>query len=238
MGATTYHANGTLYVRDIAKSSGEAVKDGTGHLVKGVGVSASADGMHLAYVSYGAKSGTTIAEKLQVYDANDLAVSTAATGQAPTDFDGDRFSYPRISPGGTLIYTTQTGSDPGFRCTVYGVDGTKHLTVNDLIWPAPASWTARGPRLAFGGGSGSNTLDSLLVWPAGASKPTPTITGLKRPITSLAWTPKASQIAYAVAKASGLQSALWIVNADGSNNHLLLASGSSPAWAVAQVSFP
>jgi WD40 repeat protein len=237
VGATTYHANGTLYLRDIAKSTGQAVKDNGGHLVKGVGVSSSADGVHLAYVTYGATSGSMIAESLRVYDADNLSVAKVATGQAPTDLDGDAFSYPRISPGGTLIYTTQTGSDPGFRCTVYGVDGTKHLTVNDLIWPAPASWTAHGPRLAFGGGSGSSTPDSLLVWPVGGGKPTAIVT-VKLPITSLAWSPKASQIAYAVAKSSGLQSALWVIGATGANNHLLLANGSWPAWAVAPVSFP
>ena len=236
-GATTYHANGTLYLRDIAKSTGQAVKDSGGHLVKGVGVSSSTDGVHLAYVTYGAKSGSMIAESLRVYDADNLSVAKVATGQAPTDFDGDEFSYPRISRGGTLIYTTQTGSDPGFRCTVYGVDGTKHLTLNDLIWPAPASWTAHGPRLAFGGGSGSSTPDSLRVWSPGAGKPTAIVT-VKLPITSLAWSPKASQIAYAVAKSNGLQSALWVIDATGANNHLLLANGSWPAWAVAPVKFP
>ena len=46
------------------------------------------------------------------------------------------------------------------------------------------------------------------------------------------------QIAYAVAKSSGLQSSLWICNADGSNRHLLLADGGSPAWAVARIAFP
>ena len=71
----------------------------------------------------------------------------------------------------------------------------------------------------------------------GGGKPTAVVT-VKLPITSLAWTPKASQVAYAVAKSSGLQSALWIVNADGSNKHLLLANGSWPAWAVAPISFP
>jgi dipeptidyl aminopeptidase/acylaminoacyl peptidase len=237
VGAATYHANGTLYARDIAKTAGQPVKDGAGHVVRGVGVSSSADGMHIAFVTYGAKAADTIAESLRVYDANDLAVTTVATGQAPTSFDGDRFSYARISPGGTLIYTTQTGSDPGFSCTVYGVDGTKHLSASDLIWPAPGSWTSHGPRLAFGGGKGSSTPDSLLVWPVGARKATAILT-VKLPITSLAWTPKASQIAYAVTKSSGLQSSLWIVGANGSNSHLLLADGSWPAWAVAPVSFP
>ncbi len=238
VGAKSYHANGTLWLRDVAKSAGEAVKDSAGHVVKGVGVSASADGMRVAYVTYGAKSSGVIAESLSLYDADNLGVSTVATGKAPTTFDGDQFSYPRISPGGTLIYTTRTGSDPGFSCTVYGIDGTKQLSATDLIWPAPGSWTSHGPRLAFGGGKGSSTPDSLLVWPAGASKATPILTDLKLPITSLAWTPKASQIAYAVAQSNGLQSSLWIVNADGSNRHLLLANGSWPAWAVAPIAFP
>ena len=77
-----------------------------------------------------------------------------------------------------------------------------------------------------------------MVWSPGASQASPIITGLKLPVTSLAWTPKASQIAYAVARSNGLQSSLWIVNADGSNRHLLLANGSYPAWANAPVSFP
>ena len=85
---------------------------------------------------------------------------------------------------------------------------------------------------------GSTTSDSLLVWPAGGGKATLILTVAKLPITSVAWTPKASQIAYAVAQSNGLQSSLWIVNADGSNRHLLLANGSYPAWAIAPVRSP
>jgi Tol biopolymer transport system component len=240
LGAPTYHANGTLYLRDIAKSTGQVVKDSAGHVVKGVGVSASADGIRLAFVTYGAKTTGQIAESLRVYDANNLGLSTVASGQAPTEADGDQFTYPSISPDGTLVATQQTGSDIGFGITVYGVDGTKHLQSGALVWPAPVSWTPHGPRLALGGGPGSSSgeHDSLLVWPAGAAKATPIITGVKRPITSLAWTPKGSQIAYAVAQSSGLQSSLWIVNANGSNRHLLLSGGSWPAWAVAPIRFP
>jgi Tol biopolymer transport system component len=240
VGATTYHANGTLYLRDIAKTAGQPVKDGAGHVVKGVGVSASADGTHVAFVTYGAKSGGTIPESLRVYDASNLGVSTVATGEAPTQADGDQFTYSRISPDGALVATLQTGSDIGFSCTVYGVDGTKRLQTAALVWPAPVSWTSYGPRLAFGGGpgSGGGERDSLLVWPGGAGRAMTIVTGVKQPITSLAWTPKASQIAYAVARSMGLQSSLWIVNANGSNRHLLLANGSWPAWAVAPVRFP
>ena len=228
-------------MRDIAKSSGQTIKDSGGHSIKGLGVSASTDGVHLAYVTYGAKSGGMIAEKLQVYDANDLAVTTVTTGQAPAEEDGDQFTYPRISPDGALIATEQTGSDIGFGLTAYGTDGTKRLQTGSLVWPVPVSWSAQGSRLAFGGGStsgASTDSDSLNVWAPAASKTTRILSVAKLPITSLAWTPKALQIAYAVAKSSGLQGTLWIVNSDGSNRHLLLADGSSPAWAVARIAFP
>jgi len=222
------------------RARGRSSKDSAGHVVRGVAVSASAEATRIAFVTYGAKTTGQIAESLRLYDADDLGVSTVATGQAPTGADGDQFTWPSISPDGALVAALQTGSDIGFGCTVYGADGTKHLQSSGLIWPAPVSWTSQGPRLAFGGGrdTGSGELGGLLVWSAGASKATPVITGLKQPLTSLAWTPKASQIAYAVAQPSGLQSALWIVNADGSNRHLLLATGAGRPGRFAPVSFP
>ena len=238
-GATTYRTNGTLYLRDIAKSSGEPVEDSGGSILRGSSVSASADGGHLAFVTYGATSGGMIAERLRLYDANNLTVTTVANGEAPAQDDGDQFTYPSISPDGSLIATQQTGSDPGFSLAVYGVDGTKRLQANGLEFPAPVSWTSHGPRLAFGGtNSLSNTTQGeLRVWPAGGGTPT-VLVDTTLPVTSLAWSPKASQIAYAVAKKSGLQSALWVIGANGANRHLLLADGSWPAWAVTTVSFP
>ncbi len=124
VGATTYHANGTLYLRDIDKSAGRPIEDSAGHVLKGVGVSASAEATRIAFVTYGAKSSGQIAESLRVYDADNLGLSTVATGQAPTQEDGDQFTWPSISPDGSLIATQQTGSDIGFGLTVYGLDGT------------------------------------------------------------------------------------------------------------------
>ena len=164
-----------------------------------------------------------------------------ASGSAPAQDDGDQFTYPSISPDGSLIATEQTGSDIGFGLTVYGTDGTKHLQTGSLLWPAPVSWTSHGPRLAYGGGStvdAGTDSDALNVAAPGAGTTTRILKVGKLPVTSLSWTPKASQIAYAVAKSSGLQSTLWIVNADGSNRHLLLANGSWPAWTVARIAFP
>ncbi len=207
VGATTYHANGTLYLRDIEKSVGRPLKDSAGHVVTGVDVSASAEATRIAFVTYGAKSSGEIAESLRLFDAGNLGLSTVATGQAPTGADGDHFTWPSISPDASLIAALQTGSDIGFGCTVYGADGTTRLQTAGLIWPAPVAWTAHGSRLAFGGGrdTGGGEQGGLMVWSPGASQASPIITGLKLPVTSLAWTPKASQIAYAVARSNGLQ---------------------------------
>jgi hypothetical protein len=239
-GARTYRVNGKLWLRDVAKGIGWPAKDDGGHLMRGTSVSSSADGTHVAYVSYGALSGGSIPEKLRVYDTATLAVSTVATGAAPGETDGDQFTWPVISPDGSMIATEQTGSDIGFGLTVYGVDGAQRLKKSGLIWPTRPAWTAQGQRLAFGGASGlsSSEHDALNTWTPGASMTTAVVTALKRPVTGVAWTPKASQIAYAVADATGLQSVLWIATAGGASRHVLIAHGGSPAWAIAPIAFP
>ena len=93
-----------------------------------------------------------IAEKLRVYDAGNLAVSTVATGQAPGGTTATSSPSPAISPDGSLIATEQTGSDIGFGLTVYALDGTKR-SAGGRAWSGRrrSSWTRHGPRLAFGG---------------------------------------------------------------------------------------
>jgi hypothetical protein len=237
----TYRANGGLWLCDVAAGTHKVVKDAGGHVLKGAGVSSSADGMRVAFVVYGAVSGYAGNERLKVLDADNLVVSTVAKGQYPVDVDGDAFAYPLISRDGSAIYTVRTGSDPAFGCTVWNVTGSKAMQATGLVWPAPGSWSSSG-RLAFGGGpalgNGAMT-DTIRVWRPGTSKATPILTpATKLPITSLAWSPKATQIAYTVAKSSGLNGSLWVVGADGSNRHLLLGTGSWPAWAMAPISFP
>jgi Tol biopolymer transport system component len=217
-----------------------ATKAAGGHVLRGAGVSSSADGTRIAYVSYGSGSSGMVPERLRVFDSDNLVVSTVANGRFPADVDGDAFAFPLISRDGSLIYTTQTGSDPAFGCTVWNVDGSKALHSEGLMWPIPGSWSLTG-RLAFAGAPAleSSGPDSIQVWQHGAAKPKAILVPpAKLPITSLAWSPKATQIAYAVSKSSGLNGSLWVVNADGTNRHLLLATGSWPAWATAPISFP
>jgi WD40 repeat protein len=236
----TYRANGALWLCDIMKGTKKVVKDAGGHVVKGAGVSSSADGARIAFVSYGPTSGGEVAERLRMLNADNLVVSTVATGRYATDIDGDAFAYPRISPDGSAIYTVQAGNDPGFGCSVWNVDGSKAMRATGLIWPAPASWSSSG-RLAFGAAGAQDAwmADSIQVWQPGTAKPTAILSPrTKLPITSLAWSPEATQIAYTVSKEDSYDGSLWVVNADGTNRHLLAGSGSWPAWAMAPISFP
>ena len=132
-----------------------------------------------------------------------------------------------------------TGSDPGFSVTVYPVDGSAPLKGGRYVWPTPMSWSHDG-RLAFAGAPGNADwqASTVWVWKPGSGKPAKILAPTKLPITSLAWSPKASQIAYAVGRGNGQTSDLWVSNADGSSPHLLLGKASWPAWAQAPISFP
>jgi Tol biopolymer transport system component len=240
-----YRANGAMWVIDVAKHTQKTMKDTAGHIVLGASPTASADGMLVAFVHYSKVTGGKIPEKLLLYDADTLAVSEVAHGEAYADIDSDAFSFPSLSPDGSLVYTCQTGSDPGFRCTVYRVDGSKAYVSPPLIWPTDGAWDAKGTRLAFGGlnsaaYSGYTSGDVINVWLAGSSKAS-TILHYGRPdawLGSLAWTPLGKQIVYTVPLASGSNGDIWVVNADGTNKHKLLHNGSHPACAEAPIKFP
>ena len=169
--------------------------------------------MRLAFVTYGARSGATIAEKLRVYDAAGPAVTTVATGQAPAMEDGDQFTCAEH------LARRRDGRDRadrqrrGLGLTVYGLDGAERLQANGLAWPAPVSWTPHGLGWRSAGGAvGSIGSDSLHVWTTGASRAARILTVAKLPVTAVAWTPKASQFAYAVSQAERPAEPLWIVN--------------------------
>ncbi len=240
--------NGALWVCDVATGSQRPLRDAAGHVLRGVSPSWSAAGRLLTLVEYGAASHssatqggaaqTKTAERLLAFDTRHGGVSVLAGGFVFAHSDGDAFAYPLVSPDGALVYTAQTGGDPGFACTVYRRAGGKALVAKGLLWPAPGSWSVDG-RLAF---SGSAELkqwrhDTIRVWRPGAAKATAILAPTAQPIGSLAWSPKGTQIAYSVTRASGANGSLWVVHANGANNHLLLAHGSWPAWAVAPVDF-
>jgi Tol biopolymer transport system component len=244
-GATLgYRVNGTFYVYDVTTGTRTPVKDDAGHTVLGANPTASADGTSVAFVRYGKTSGGKIPERLMLYGADTLAVSEIAHGIAYADYDGDAFSFPSLSPDGSLVYACQTGSDPGFRCTVYRVDGSKAHSSPPLIWPTNGAWDAKSARLAFGGLNGSvypsaNAV-TINVWLVGISKAN-VILSQSTPgggLGSLAWTPLGKQIVYTIPSTSGQNGDIWIVNADGTNKHRLLHNGSHPACALAPITFP
>ncbi len=236
--------NGTFWLCDVVSGSRKTMHDSGGHVLRGASLSSSADGTKIAFVFYGARSQINdqmvqVAKSVRVLDADDLSVTTVVKG---TYFaEEDPFYFPLISPDGSLIYTLQTGSDISFGYTVYRLDGSKALHHrHTYVWVAPGAWSSGG-RLAFGGAPASRRLtDSIQVWQRGEAKPTAIVAPTQNIISSLAWSPKATQIAYAAVKPDAVNGyeSVWVVNADGSNKHLLLAKAGCPAWAIAPISFP
>ena len=237
----SYRTNSPLYVVDVTKGTRTLVKDAAGHTLRGANPTASADGTLFAFVHYGKATGGEIPERLLLYDADTLAVSVVAHGAYASDLDGDAFSFPSLSPDGSLTYACQTGGDPGFKCTVYRVDGSKAYSSPALVWPTNGAWDAKSARLAFGGGNGmvSPLPGAINVWPVGNAKAkrilswSPSYVG-----AGLAWTPFGKQIVYAVPSAGGPNGDIWVVNADGTNKRRLLHNGSYPACAEAPIEFP
>jgi Tol biopolymer transport system component len=238
-----YRTNRPLSVVDVTTGTRTAVKDDAGHAVAGANPTASADGTSVAFVHYSKTSGGKIPEQLLLYDADTLAVSEITHGTAWANVDSDPFSFPSLSPDGSLIYACHTGSDPGFNCTVYRADGTKAYSSPYLVWPTNGAWDATSARLAFGGVNGTAypTAQAIAinVWPMSAAKATTVLVHKTTGggFTELSWTPLGKQIVYTLPSNSAQNGDIWIVNTDGTNKHLLMHNGSSPACAMAPVTF-
>jgi WD40 repeat protein len=233
--SVTYHANGKLYLIDVAAGTAKPVDDDSGTPVLGIQPSASADSMGFSFVRYGAPAAGMIGEDLMLYDANTLGVSKIAHGSAPTDVDGDHFSFPLVSPGGTMVATSSTGSDVGYSFTVYRVDGTKAFGRIDLTWPTRMAWNPVSTgKLAYGAGDSTTSFDA--VWVQSTSGKTKVVSLPGKVIGDLAWSPDGTKIAYTVFSATGPGGNLYTVKAFvGATPHLLLKNADWPAWAVAKV---
>ena len=231
----TYHANGTLYTVDVATSVVKPVIDNTGKTLFGVDPTASTDGMAIAFIHWGGVSGGGIAESLELLAADTLSVSTVAHSTSPTEYDGDAFDFPVISPDGSMIATSSTGGDIGFSMTVYRVDGTKAFNHNALTWPTRPAWNPMIPdRLAYAAGPESTLVDRLYI-----ESPTARTTALSlkgRSIADPAWSADGNNVAYAVFGMTGNNGNLYVTaSSAGSTPQLLLKNASWPAWGSANI---
>ena len=231
-------ANATLYLCDVQAGTAQVLKDDGGNALKGVWPSSSADFGTVVFVRYGSTSGSEMAESLVALDADTMTTTTVAKGKAYTDFDSNAFSYPAVSPNGQLVYTTQTGSDVGFKTTVYKITGAKAYTSPELVYPSRGAWDANTGRLAYGGGStgGSALNGALNVWKQGGGSSVVLKVKNVGPAAP-AWTPQGKQVVYALWNNATSATDIWIVGGDGSNPHLLMKNGAEPACAEAPIAF-
>ena len=231
----TYHANGTLYTVDVATGSATPLKDNTGKTVLGAAPSASADATSIAFVHWGGVSGGMVAESLELLDAGTLSVTAVAHGTAPTEAGGDSFDYPVISPDGSMIATSSTGSDVGFSLSVYRVDGTKAFGHSGLTWPTRPAWNPMIPdRLAYAAGPETTASDRLYVESPTARATVLTIKG--NSIGDPAWSSDGDNVAYTVFGMNSNNGNLYVTSSSaGSTPQLLLKNASWPAWGEASI---
>ena len=84
------------------------LQDGSGASLRGVSVSASADGARVAYVTYTDQKSNeygmpTATERLKLLDRDAGTVDELGTGEAYFDVNARRFDHPLISPDGEAV---------------------------------------------------------------------------------------------------------------------------------------
>lgn len=157
-----------------------------------------------------------------------LFTMTAAGGdivQVPTD--GMNVLGPDWEPGGTRMVFS-SGS-PGDLYLVGGGGGTPTpIAVTPGLHEADASWSPDGGRIMFQAQreeTNFQQIDIGVVNPDGTGLQflTPVDDGFHAREPS--WSPDGSQIAFASDRQGGTQHKIWVMNADGSNPHLIGGTG-------------
>jgi uncharacterized repeat protein (TIGR01451 family) len=172
----------------------------------------SPDGNRIAFIGTG-----TFGDTSGVWAMN--ADGTART-QVTTPRNSNNDQTPTWSPDGTRIAFGGTRSGSNFGVYVVNADGT-HL--QRLTFGNDPAWSPDGSRIAFGNGLGLG-----MMYADGSDVRTIPI---QAPMEK-SWSPDSSKLVLSLSEGTGFQSALYIVNADGTGLVRINTTdgGRFPSW--------
>jgi Tol biopolymer transport system component len=185
--------------------------------------------------------GTTVAFTIHDWAARGAQIATMR-------LDGTRFriltndpiaaKHPRWSPDGSQLLYYRTGVDGNLRLMVMDADGTNVREVSGTHQTAdfnPADWSPDGSTILYTSWKDHSPILATLPIAGGRTHFLNPGTGL--PEVGGAWSPDGSSIAFTrgvLTIDGGLTFEVWLMNADGNDEHLLAslegASAEAPAW--------
>jgi len=237
-----------LLVYDPVTESAEPLKDDAGVALRGISVSASADGNKIVYVTYTDQKSDqyglwSATERLNVLDRATGSVTQLGSAKAFFDVNSRSFDDPLISPTGTAVIFRQAGSDVGTSYTVLDVNGTTLMPAKELMFPAGYAWDPSGTKVVFTGqsikGNGSGAV-YFYVFDTSLGGSPKAITNYKKTfVQDLAWSPDGSTIAWAEWDTNKYRSGnLYLLSPSGGDSERLASWAIMPAWAPGAVASP
>jgi Tol biopolymer transport system component len=224
------------------------LQDGSGGSLRGVSVSASADGGRVAYVTYTDQKNNqygmpTATEQLELLDRGTGSVTQLGTGEAYFDVNARRFDDPLIAPDGQAVIYRAAGSDVGTSYTVVDANGSVIMHSKELNFPAGYAWDPSGRKVVFTGHSvngngGPNDRVTFYVFDRDkGGKPGTIATYKDTMVQDVSWSPDGSTIAFADWDRKHYTTGkVYQLSAGGGDAHHLVDDALSPAYRPASPS--
>jgi Tol biopolymer transport system component len=139
-----------------------------------------------------------------------------------------------VSPDGSEIaYVVATGQAdaPAYQIHVRSADGGTERTIlqDPAIGPQMVAWSPDGSKLAFYGWVLPDGRYDVFVMDPHGSKPTQlTLSDHGAGSFAPSWSPDGTRIAFVSDRAGSV--GIYVMNADGGDQKLILANGTQPAW--------
>jgi hypothetical protein len=232
--------NAELVIFEPGTDKVKPLSNGDGTPLRGIEVSASADGSHVSYVSYtdrssGQNGTVTATEQLMLLDRGDGSATTLAAEQAYLDWDGRAFSKPLLAPDGAAVICAQTGGDISCSYKVIDANGTILMDADSLhlLYPAGYSWDPSGQKVVFTGHTREKGSAIFYVYDRTTGGDPQVLVSYKRTyVENLAWSPDGSSIAWGEWDRDSWESGtLWLTSAEGGDADRIANWAILPAWA-------